>query len=99
MITRHQKANAERITALAGALGHLPYNEHGQTPTDTLNLSVPLAQLVVTGLVTGVAKDDNDGITDSAVAEVEALVRRAVEFTTARDGAGWWNDEATRLGL
>jgi hypothetical protein len=98
MITKKQRANAERIVALSDALGSLEYNRHGQTPTGTLNLSIPCATLVLAGVVTGVA-DTNDGINDNAVADVESLVRAAVNYTTEMHGRGWWNDTAVELGV
>jgi hypothetical protein len=98
MITKKQRANAERIVELSEALGHLPYNQAGQTTTSTLNLSIPCAVLVKAGVVTGV-EDTFDGVNDQAVEDVERTIRAAVDFTTERHGRGWWNDEAQRLSV
>jgi hypothetical protein len=98
MITKKQRANAERIVTLSNELGHLPFNKQGQTPTGTFNLSIPCAVLVVAGIVTGVA-DTGDGINDDAVRDVERICRDAVEYATEQHGTGWWNEKAEALKL
>jgi hypothetical protein len=97
MITKAQRKNAERINALAQELGHLPFNAHGQTTNEVLNLSIPCAHLIVAGVVTGVDKETYDGVHDESVREVEHHVRLAVELATERHGSGWWTEAAERL--
>lgn len=96
MISKKQRANAERIKVLAETFGHLPLNDSGQTPEALLNLSIPCARLVIAGVVTGVA-DTYDGINDGAVADVERCCRNAVDYATAQHGAGWWTERAAEL--
>jgi hypothetical protein len=96
MITKAQMRNAERINGLANIFGHLPYNSAGQTPCSVLDLSIPCARLVVAGVVTGVDKETNDGITDWAVREVENKCRLAVAYVTETQGEGWWSEDAKR---
>jgi hypothetical protein len=93
MITKAQRANAERIVLLADTFGHLPFNLHGQKVEPHLNLSIPTARLVVAGIVTGVA-DTNDGINENAVWDVERLCRDAVKFAYQQHGEGWWLEAA-----
>lgn len=96
MISKAQRRNAQRIVTLADTFGHLYFNDAGQTPEKVLNLSIPCARLVVAGIVTGVA-DTNDGINDSAVADVEDKCRAAVDFATEQHGPGWWTGPAASL--
>jgi hypothetical protein len=99
MITRLQMRNAERIAKLAETFGHLPFNSAGQTPNEALNLSIPCARLVVHGIVTGVQKDDPDGVSDSAVEAVEHTCRAAVRYAEAKWGVGWYSASARQLRL
>lgn len=96
MISTSQRANAERIVSLANEFGHLPLNEAGQTVEQVLNLSVPCARLIVAGVVTGVA-DANDGVNDSAVAEVGYKCAAAIAHATELHGAGWWSERAAEV--
>lgn len=96
MITKKQRANAERIVLLADTFGHLTYNKHAQTVEGTLNLSIPTARLIKAGIVTGVV-DTNDGINDNAVEDVEALSREAVKYQQAAHGDGWWTEKYNEL--
>jgi hypothetical protein len=97
VITKRQRGNAERIVQLAYEFGHLPCNEHGQTTNDLLNLSIPCAQLVVAGIVTGVDPKTYDGINNQAVEDVERYCRKAVDLATEEHGRGWWTDRAAEL--
>lgn len=98
MITKAQRRNAERIRELADHFGDLPYNAHGQTPNSLLNLSIPAAQLIVAGIVTGVI-DSFDAVNDQAVADVERTCRVAVDRHVELHGPGWWSEDAERLKL
>jgi hypothetical protein len=96
MITKAQRANAERIYELDAVFGHLPYNAGGQIIRETLNLSIPCAVLIHHEVVTGV-KDSFDGVNDQAVSDVERVCRQAVELATELHGQGWWNEQAGQL--
>lgn len=96
MITKAQRKNAERIKELSIAFGNLAYDKHGQTMNQVLNLSIPCADLIVTGVVTGVA-DTSDGVNDNAVWDVERVALLAVEYNTRAHGHGWWNETAEAL--
>ena len=93
MITKAQRKNAERIKHLAETFGHLAFNDAGQTPNSVLNLSIPCADLICAGVVTGV-KDTFDGVNDQAVEDVERYCRAAVDYTTEHHGTGWWSGAA-----
>jgi hypothetical protein len=94
MITKKQRANAERIVQLADVFGTLPINIHGQTVEGTLNLTIPCARLVKAEIVTGVV-DSFDAINDDAVKDVEATCRAAVKHAYKQHGPGWWLEAAT----
>jgi hypothetical protein len=93
VISRTQRANAERIVALADRFGHLPLNEHGQSIESVLNLSIPCAQLVKAGIVTGVDPDTDEGLTDAAVANLEryccAAIVRALPLSSYDAGVAY----------
>jgi len=92
MITKRQRANAERIKLLSDWFGHLPFNAAGQTPNGTLNLSIPCAVLVVADVVTGV-RDTFDGVNDQALEDVERYCREAVAFSISSYGLDWLSEE------
>jgi hypothetical protein len=98
MITKSQRKNAERIVELADAFGHLPYNAHGQTPESLINLSIPVARLILAGIVTGVV-DSFDAVNDQAVEDVERYCRVAVDRAIETHGHGWWVEDAQRFNL
>ena len=97
-LSKWQVANAERICQLANMFGHLPINRDGQTPNNLLNLSIPCAQLIKTGIVTGVT-DTFDGVNDQSVQDVERYCRMAVTRAEDMHGEGWYTNEAKRLNL
>lgn len=89
MITKHQRYNAERIDQLARRFGRLELNYHGQTVESVLNLTIPCAHLVIAGVVTGVDPETNDGLTDTAVDELERYCVRAIEHALEGDRTPW----------
>lgn len=95
-LTKHQRANADRIVELANAFGKLRINAAGQEVEELLNLTIPCARLVKAGIVTGVV-DSFEAINDQAVADVARLCRIAVNYETETHGRGWWNDRAGEL--
>ena len=81
MITAKERKHAERIVELADRLGHLPINTSGQTVEGLLDLSIPLARLVVAELVTGFDRDSSCGMCEQAVADVEAYCLRGLAYS------------------
>ena len=97
MITKAQRKNALRIAALDDHFGQFQYNAN-QTVRSLLNLSIPCAQLICAGVVTGVI-DSFDAVNDQAVRDVERYCRVAVDRYTTQVGTGWWTEAAEKLDL
>lgn len=97
MLTKSQVKNSARIVKLADAFGHLPFNNAGQTIEKTLNLSIPIARLIGTDLITGV-RDSFDAVNDEAVRAVEICVWHAIKHCeTAFSDVAWIRELANEM--